>query len=276
MIFVVGAEGLLGAALLDQLRQAGAASAGSSRKPGSPLVHLELASVRDCVLPSPIGTAVLCAWHGGVAEAAEDPAGTRAINVEGNLALIQHLRQAGANIVFLSTSLVFSQGPAEPGFPLSPCCEYARQKAEVEQFLDPAKDAIVRITKVGETVLPRLRFWAEELRAERPIQASESLRLAPVMIAATVAGLGWLAENFQPGVFQMSGPRDASYFEVARQLAERLAVPPLLVSPDPLAGTKLFHPMPASGALVAAAPRACPEWLGEENALQLLVERAIS
>jgi dTDP-4-dehydrorhamnose reductase len=240
------------------------------------LAGFDLASPEKSPWPAGIRTAVLCAWQGGVVEAAEEPGETRAVNVHGNLALIDRLRQTGVNIVFLSTSLVFSQAPAEAYAPLSPCCEYARQKAEVEQSLDPAVDAIVRLTKVGETVLPRLQTWAGSLREGQPVRASTRLRLAPIRREAAVTGLGWLAENFQPGVFQMSAQHDASYFDVARLLAKRLAVAPHLVEADQEAGSKLFDPAPAAGSLVIAAPPGCPDWPEGDDALQFLVESAIS
>ena len=276
MIFVVGAAGLLGGSLLHRLERRGVVCAGSCRSARLGLVEFDLATPEKSPLPTGIRTAILCAWHGGVVEAAERPDETHTANVHGNLALIDRLRQTGAKIVFLSTSLVFSQAPTEAYAPISPCCEYARQKAEVEQSLDPAVDAIVRLTKVGETVLPRLHQWADSLRAGQPVRASTRLRLAPVRQEPAVAGLGWLAENFQPGVFQMSARRDASYFDVARLMAERLQVAPRLVEADQEAGSKLFHPTPASGALDIAAPSGCPDWPEGDDALQFLVESAIS
>lgn len=276
MIFVVGASGLLGGSLLHRLKQRGVRCAGSARNPRQGLVRFNLAAPEKLRWPTGIRTAVLCAWHGGVAEAAEGPGETRAVNVHGTLALIDRLRQNGVNIVFLSTSLVFSQAPAEAYAPLSPCCEYARQKAEVEHSLDPSVDAIVRLTKVGETVLPRLQTWAESLRAGLPVRAATHLRLAPIRRESAVAGLGWLAENFQPGVFQMSARHDASYFDVARLLAKRLAVASHLVEADQEAGSKFFDSTPAAGSLVIAAPSGCPDWPQGDDALQFLVERAIS
>ncbi len=276
MILVTGGEGLIGAALRDGLTQRGVACVGSSRRPHPGSVHLDLASVDEAVLPAGLTTAVLCAWQGGVAECAADPAATRAVNVAGNLALITRLRAAGANIMFLSTSLVFSGPGHAPASPTSPCCEYAKQKCEVEAALDPRRDAIIRVTKVGETLLPRLRAWAQDLRAGNAVQASEALRVAPVMLKEVAAGLGWLAEHFQPGIFQMSARHDSSYFEVAQKLAARLPFAAETLVANRSAGVQLFHPLPSTGALEWASPEGCPVWPDGGDALQLLVETAIS
>lgn len=274
MILITGGDGLIGGALARELAGRGAALAATSRRIEAPW-HLDLGDVARAVLPSGVSTAVLAAWHGGVNECAADPAGTAAINVRGHLALVERLRAAGASIIFLSTSLVFSAPPTAPRSPLTPCCDYARQKAAVEAALDPARDAVVRVTKVAETLLPRLRGWVADFKEGRTVRAAPDFRVAPVRLAEVASGLASLTLNFRPGVFQMSAACDTSYLEVACLLGRRLGVSPDLLLSEPPAG-RLFDPVPSQGSLDIAGPPECRDWPSGSDAMQSLVEQAIS
>lgn len=272
MILVTGADGLIGGLLLRDLRERGFAAEGSSRSAGRQgLLSLDLRGPAQADLPGNITTAVLCAWSGGVAECAADPGGTRAVNVDGNLALIARLQHSGARVIFVSTSLVFAGRDTGPYSALLPCCEYARQKAAVEQ----AADVVVRLTKVGETLLPRLRAWAGDLRLKTPVHAADWLRCAPVPAAGVVAGLSWLASNQAAGVFQMSALRDHTYFEMASALAERLGSSVGRVHRD-TEPSPFFDIVPSRGTLQPAAPEGCPDWPEGGDLVQILVEQAIS
>lgn len=275
MILVTGGGGLIGSALTNALAAGGTCVTSTSRSGGEGGRRLDLADVQAADLPDDVETAVLCAWHGGVNECGADPLGTAALNVDGNIALIRRLRAAGARIIFLSTSLVFSAPPTAPRSRLTPCCEYARQKAAVEAELDPRTDAVVRVTKVAETLLPRLRDWAGALKSGRSVGAANDLRVAPVTLSAVVLGLCSLASRFQPGIFQMSARRDASYHDLAMSLVRQLGVAPDLLLNAPLAGT-LFDPVPATGLLDISGPPGCPDWPDGADAMQSLVEQATS
>jgi nucleoside-diphosphate-sugar epimerase len=270
VILVTGAGGLVGGALMQKLRSEGRVVWGPPREGAG---GLDLAKVSSSDFPSGITTAFLCAWQGGVAEAAQNPAQAHRINVDGNRHLIAKLRQEGTQMVFLSTSLVFSGADTGAHAPLSPCCLYGEDKAAVESFLDPARDAIVRITKVGETLLPRLKRWAEALRSGRQVAAAGHLRVAPVMLDEVVAGLACFAKDFRPGLYQMSAGRDHSYRDLAGMLAARVGG---VVTDDPAAGAGLFDPFPVSGRLEIAAPDRCDAWPGDEDRAQRLVQSALS
>jgi hypothetical protein len=188
VILVTGGGGLIGGALVARLKSEGfevwAPDRGSGNSGG-----LDLEDVSSAVFPRRLQTAFLCAWSGGVSEAALDPESMRRVNVEGNRELIERLKQRGTKVVFLSTSLVFSGAETSSSAPLSPCCVYGAQKAAVEAGLDSRHDVIVRITKVGETLLPRLAGWAKMLRSGGRVAAASHLRVAPVMLEETVEGL---------------------------------------------------------------------------------------
>lgn len=272
MILVTGAAGLIGNALVQRLRSEGfevwAPSHAGGVGDAFDLNHVSAADV-----PDGLESAFLCAWQGGVAEAAHDPQGTRRTNVEGNLELARRLKQAGANVIFLSTSLVFSGADTSITNRPAPCCVYGEQKVEVEAGLDVARDAIVRVTKVGETLMPRLSQWAATLRAGGRVAAAGHLRVAPVMLEEVVEGLAGLARDFEPGIYQMSARKHHSYLELAESLAVQAGGE---VVADPTAGAGVFRPFPASGRLETAAPSRSRQWPSGADHAQRLVQSALS
>jgi nucleoside-diphosphate-sugar epimerase len=272
VILVTGAGGLIGSALVQRLRSEGfdVWAPKCARERGD---ALDLNHVSATDLPAGLQSAFLCAWQGGVAEAARDPRGTRRTNVEGNLELVGRLRQAGTNVIFLSTSLVFSTADTSATTPPAPCCVYGEQKAEVEAGLDVSHDAIVRVTKVGETLMPRLSQWAATLRAGGRVAAAGHLRVAPVMLEEVVEGLAGLARDFEPGIYQMSAGEDHSYLEFAESLALQAGGEAVA---DPTAGAGVYRPFPASGRLEIAAPSRSRQWPSGAGHAQRLVQSALS
>lgn len=272
MILVTGASGLIGGALARKLRSEGFQvwTPGRDGKSGDFFDLNDVAAIR---LPHDLDTAFLCAWRGGVAEAESDPEGTHRANVEGNLELAAKLKDLGVDVVFLSTSLVFSGADTSATAAVSPCCTYGEQKASVEKSLEAEHDAIVRVTKVGETLMPRLSDWATTLRDGGTVAAAKHMRVAPVMLDEAVRGLVSLARQFQPGTYQMSAREDHSYFDLAQSLSTLAGG---TVVDDPHAGCDLFHPFPASGKLDIAAPSGVGSWpVGQDHA-QRLVQAALS
>jgi dTDP-4-dehydrorhamnose reductase len=272
VILVTGAGGLIGGALTNRLKSEGFEVWAPERGSGSG-GGLDLANISSAVFPEGLQTAFLCAWSGGVREAAQDPERMRCVNVEGNRELIERLKQKGTNVVFLSTSLVFSGADISASAPLSPCCVYGAQKAAVEAELDSRHDVIVRITKVGETLLPRLRGWAKMLRSGEPVAAASQLRVAPVMLEEAVDGLVGLAQDFQPGVYQMSAQQDQCYLDLAEFLSAQAGG---TVVDDPEAGAGVFHPLPVSGRLEIEAPGRSAGWPRGGDHTQRLVQSALS
>lgn len=272
MILVTGAGGLIGSALVQRLKTEGfavwAPPRGRVNNSG-----FDLQDVSSAVFPEKIRTAFLCAWSGGVGEAAQNPKYTHLVNVLGNQKLIEKLKHSGTNVVFLSTSLVFSGSDTSAGAPLSPCCVYGGQKAAVEAGLDVRRDVVVRMTKLGETLRPRLSQWAAMLRSGGQVAAAGHLRVAPVLLEDVVEGLAGLARDFQPGIYQMSARQDYSYRELAETLAMQTGG---TVVDDPEAGVGVFHPWPVSGRLENEFPARSEHWPSGVDHTQMLVQSALS
>ena len=272
MILVTGAGGLIGSALVQRLRSEGFDVWAPPRE-NSVVDALDLSQVSSAALPAGLQTAFLCAWQGGVAEAAYDPQGTSRANVEGNLELVGRLKHAGTKVIFLSTSLVFSGADISAMAPLAPCCVYGEQKAAVEAGLDARRDAIVRVTKVGETLMPRLSRWAASLRAGGRVAAAGHLRVAPVTLEEVVEGLLGFARDFEPGIYQMSARQDHSYLDLAGAVAAQAGGEAF---DDPAAGADVFRPFPVSGRLLITAPLRSEYWPSGDDHAQRLVQSALS
>lgn len=272
MILVTGSTGLIGSALVTRLRSDGHEVWAPSVS-GRAGAGFDLDQPHKGAFPAALETAYLCAWRGGVAEAAEDAQSTWRTNVDGNLALVKRLREQNVKLVFLSSSLVFSGKETSPQARLSPCCCYGEQKAAVEAALDLRRDVIVRMTKVGETLLPRLRHWVVSLRSKGSIVAAKGLRVAPILLDEVLEGLVGLARDHAPGIYQMSALRDHSYYELAMRLSSQVGG---AVADDPRAGKDVFWPSPVSGRLTICPPKGCSNWPAGKDCTQLLVERALS
>ncbi|UPY38179.1 sugar nucleotide-binding protein [Sediminicoccus sp. KRV36] len=235
-IMVIGADGTLGAALRHAAAARGLAVMGTSRRPGGALLPLDLTAAQESwQLPEAVDTAFLLAGNTNMAACEADPEGTARINVEATLTLARRLAAQGAQVVVVSTNLVLSgRTPnAAPGEAPAPQNRYAAQKALVEaamlapEFPGPA--AILRITKIAESLLPLLRGWAQSLRAGQQLRPFDDLVCAPMPLEAALAALLRIAETRASGLFHLGADLDLSYTEIARRLAATLGADPALV-----------------------------------------------
>jgi len=91
--------------------------------------------------------------------------------------------------------------------------------------------AILRLAKVVSPNMPLLRGWADALRNGQSVRAFHDMTMAPVPIEAVSTAVAALLGDRATGVFQLTGPRDVTYADIARQLARRLGVEESLVNP---------------------------------------------
>lgn len=233
---IVGADSLIGGALLNYLELTGERVIGSSRRkePGAKdNIYLDLACPDTGSIPK-VRSAVMLAGISKVDACASDPEGTARINVDGVTATLNKLIEAGAYVIYLSTSQVFDGSTDKPGenAPVAPVTEYGRQRAEVERrILGKRGVAVLRITKVIESSYPLLGGWIEQLGKENEIHPFSDMMMAPVPLAGVVSVLRFLLDAKPEGVFHFSGGYDISYAAVANIGAESLGINPSLVKP---------------------------------------------
>ena len=237
-ILVVGATGVVGRPVVASLRGRGVSVLESSRGSQGGL-SIDLCDPRSYAdLPTGLDAAVICCGVGSLAECRKDPAGTAAVNVDGTVGLVRELLRRDVFVVVLSSSYVFdaSRPDFSVGDPVTPACEYGRQKADLEKrILDSGNSvAVVRMTKVLDGDNGLLRHWASELRGRRRVLVANDARLAPLPPDFAAGALARLVAMRAEGLWQLSAIDDISWFEIARSLARAARMPAELVEGCPL------------------------------------------
>lgn len=236
---VVGADGLIGRALVEHLTRAGESVFETTRRSDTVSDRrgfLDLAAdVSAWRPPRGISVAYLCAAVAALDRCRREPAESAMVNVRHTVALAKKLVAGGAFVVFPSTNLVYDGSipfrKAED--PVCPRTEYGRQKAEAEKQLLALGEliSIVRFTKVLSDRTSLFRSWIQALRNGETIRPVSDMVIAPVPVSFAARVLHRVAEARLPGVVQVSGTQDISYAEAARFGARLLGVNPTLVQP---------------------------------------------
>jgi dTDP-4-dehydrorhamnose reductase len=247
-VLVVGADGLLGAAVAARLAAAGTPVIRTSRRGSPGSISLDLAALPSQWSPPPgITAAVLCAAITSTDVCRARPDDCRRVNVDATCELGRRLAAAGARIVFLSTNMVFDGHTPFTPATATPCprTTYGRMKAEAEEQLLALGEGttVVRLTKVISRSLPVIDRWRDSLARGEPIRPLTDLVIAPVSLdlAATVIATA-ACEPLGP-ILQVSARADVSYADVATRLAARWGAASALVQPASAAdlGLALEH-----------------------------------
>jgi dTDP-4-dehydrorhamnose reductase len=236
---IVGADSLVGGALLRSLQHARESVAGTTRRPANTddyRIHLDLGGLLDNWNPPwPVSVATICAGITKAQACKDNPLSTAAINVQGICRLVAKLVSSGSFVIFLSTNQVFDGSVSFElaGAPLSPVTEYGRQKAEAEQQLARYGDsvAIVRFAKILGSRSPLIDGWIDLLKSGKPIHPFSDMTMAPVPLSCAVTVLSLIGRHRLSGIFQVSGQEDVSYAEAARAGAKALGFDQELVQP---------------------------------------------
>ncbi len=239
-VLIVGGDSEIAGAATTHLRQRGHEVLATTRRPDRVAAnrpHLDLSRpAGDWPIPAGIDAACLCAAIARLADCASDPSGSAQVNVTGIVTLSDRLLARGIPVLFLSTDKVFdgtrAQVPADA--PPCPVSEYGRQKAEAEAALvahmrqgEPA--AILRLAKIVSPGMGLLRSWVASLAAGKPIRAFHDMHMAPTPVALVAEAIERLLAAPSAGVFQLTGPCDVAYSDVALHLARKLGADPALV-----------------------------------------------
>jgi dTDP-4-dehydrorhamnose reductase len=240
MFLIVGGDSEIGTSLAAHLRQRRRPVVETTRRRDRVCVERTLldltADLSRWESPAGVTAASICAAVARPADCATDPAMSARINITGTLALAERLIARGVYVLFLSASRVFDGWTPNmrADAPTAPVSEYGKQKARTEAALRAqiAQGAPVGILRLAKVVSPQnslLNDWVAALAAGEPIQAFHDMTMAPAPMNAVVRAIEALMADRATGVFQLSGPRDVTYGEVGRFLAERLRADPELV-----------------------------------------------
>lgn len=142
-----------------------------------------------------------------------DPAGSRSVNVDAVIRIVEDLAAAGIVPVFTSTDGVLDGtghmvDEAEPARPLM---TYGRQKAEIENYLGARQERsiTVRLSKVvGTDGHPSnmLSGWLDAIERGGPIQCASDQVFCPILADDAADALVRLVEAGADGLYNLGGP----------------------------------------------------------------------
>lgn len=236
---VVGADSMVGCALVQRMKHARMRVTGTTRRRdtiGGANLFLDLTGATDSWHPPhPVDVAIICAGVTRIQACKDNPMQSAKVNVDGVVNLAKNLQRSGAFVIHLSTNQVFDGSTPfrSTNDPTCPVSEYGRQKAEAECRLRECETscAIVRFTKILGPQTALFLNWADALRRGEAIQAFSDMTLAPVPLSCVTSVLLLIAAEQLVGTFHVSGERDISYEAAARIGAEVLGADVRLVEP---------------------------------------------
>ena len=239
MFLVVGANSEIGSATARLISTRDRRVLATTRRPPTAdQVQLDFNSPGNFTVPEGVQSACIFVAVARLAACEADPVGSARINVERTVAFVDLLAARGVYTVFLSTNQVFNGDSSHVAAdaPISPISEYGRQKARTEGILrarmaSGAPIGVLRLAKVVSPDMALLARWKTELTAGRSIRAFSDMTMAPTPVDLVAKAITRMVEDRLPVVAQLSGPRDVSYAEVGRFIAERIGVNPQLVQP---------------------------------------------
>jgi dTDP-4-dehydrorhamnose reductase len=241
-ILIVGGDSEVATTAAAHLRASGYTVAATTRRPervAADRPFLDLSRpVEDWPIPDGIGAACFCAAIARLNDCANDPQASALVNVTRTIALADRLLARGIPVLFLSTDKVFDgTRPLVPAAtPLCPVSEYGRQKAAAEAALGEHMQAgasvtVLRLAKIVSPGMALLRQWIADLASGKSIRAFADMMMAPTPVAVAAVAIERLLAEPNPGIFQLTGPRDVAYSEIAAYLARSLGADPALVEP---------------------------------------------
>jgi dTDP-4-dehydrorhamnose reductase len=229
VFLIVGANSEIGSATARLIRSEGSDVLTTTRRAPADKNEIQFdlsKSVSDFHIPEDVRSACIFVAAARLAQCAADPESSASLNVTQTLALVDRLVQKGIYTLFLSSNQVFSgeEPHVDAAAPLSPMSEYGRQKAEAERMLRAriAAGAPIGVLRLSKVVSPGMRLvadWMKELAAHRAIRAFEDMRLAPVPVEMVAKSIALLMRDHATVIAQLSGPRDMTYWDLARFLA---------------------------------------------------------
>jgi FkbM family methyltransferase len=226
-ILVVGATGLIGSSLLSFLKRRGHNAYGTSRNRNiekSDLLYLNLESTQHDINFSEYDTVIICAAVAKLEECENKPEHCELVNVTNTISLINQCADGESFVIFISSNAVFD---GEKEFydhndNPNPITKYGETKLSVEKHikaLNSKSVCVLRLTKVISNNEEFIKNWKREARLlEGGIKAFSNRFLSPLTLNEVNAALELLSERKMPGVFQLGGCEEISYWEFAKKL----------------------------------------------------------
>ncbi len=222
---IIGANGLVGKAIISVLQSQGKIALGFSRSYRSPYKFDLLNPDFKIFSDYKVKTAYITAAVTGMQDCENNPGKSHKINVENTKKLIDYLNKNKIYIVFFSSSQVFDgniKNPNENSL-TNPKNMYGKQKIEIENYLlrKNIPSSIIRVTKVlGDQPAGLFKEWFSALKKGSYIYPAGNISLSPV-IAGDLANISiQLANKRKEGVWNFSSKTEISYFDAVKLLAD--------------------------------------------------------
>jgi len=260
---LIGADGLIGAALASYLRRHRRKFLVTTRRPdkvGPGTLFLDLNAVDGFRIPDGIVHATILAAAVGYENCELNPIAA-SINSEKIPLLITKLLRMGISVNFISSSSVFGGKRWMPneGDKPHPVIAYAEQKCRAEECILASADhlgalnklVITRPTKILAPWTPPLSDWRQKWKQNLVARPFSDFFVSPLSLDYVVSAINIINESSEAGIFHLSGSENISYAGLAAIIASGLGLPESLVEPisSEQAGIKLFYapPMPGLG-----------------------------
>lgn len=242
---IIGASGFIGRNFLALVHSLGFEAVGTQSKTREEgLIPFSLLHDRivDCVGRSFFEgegrvCVIICSVVSSIDQCLSDREMSHHVYVEQTIQLIEDIRAFGCKPVYLSSCFVFDGtiGYYNEDSPVSPVNEYARQKVEVEQYVqEHVPDAfIARLEKVvDDQPSGRQLFaqWHKSLEAGEPIVCIEGSLLSPTYVGDVARGLFLACERELAGVHHVSNSEFFYRDELARQFCHAMGQAPNVIA----------------------------------------------
>lgn len=257
-ILLIGAGGLVGSAIRDALvGRPFVATAHERAVPGALTVDVtDGDALRALVREARPRAVILAAAAAYVERCEQEPAATRAVNVEPARILAEEVRALAGTLVVLSSEYVFDGGLGRAyheADAVSPLNEYGRQKVELERIAATAGSYLVcRTSGVFGPEAARKNFvlsLVDTLRAGRRYAVPSDQLITPTYAPALGRAIVELLDAGATGTVNACGPRVLRRIEFAGEVASCFALPQALIDPRPTAELGLAARRPLAAGL---------------------------
>lgn len=257
---VLGAAGLVGGALCDELTGAGWRVVAATR---AACDVRDPAAVRALCRDARPAVVFNAAAYTNVDRAEAEPDLARAVNADGAEVVARVAAEAGAKVVHYSTDFVFDGEQDRPYVeedPPAPLSAYARSKAEGDERVRAAapRHVILRVGCIygrGGRNFPST--LARRLRAGEPLRVDAERRVSPTWVCDVAVASRVLARTEHHGLFHCTAQGETTWAEFARRLAGELGLRDALIQPMSDAGLALAARRPRRAVLDNRRLRRC-------------------
>ncbi len=220
-ILIIGADGVLGSRIREQLETLGAIVVGTSRRPADPIstsrIFLDICKNNEIDKFNSYDLAIFLAGITLIQACETDPVGTNSINVVATLKILKTLNDLGVRTIFLSTNHVFNPSLNYPKVSdsIEPRNQYAIQKVEVEKIIlaELQNVVVIRLTKFFDLESSLIRNWNWQLKSGQSIVAFKDVCVSFILIGELIDSFEQTLNLSDHRLFHLGGAIQETYYD---------------------------------------------------------------